>query len=275
MRAVSTPFLALWLLVMPWTAQATCPAPTTPEELRGLLEEAETAYAALDTRAFETAVDEIQIALPCLAVRIETDDAARLHRFRGVSAFGHGDDGRARASLGAARALDPAFRFPDALVPEGHALTRMLGEASPEPPPVEAVPPPAEGAIAFDGREAGRPLGVATLFQHLDDGDSALATTYLQPGDPLPPYEPRPPEARGAPAPLLVASASAAALSLGLYTAAVLSEQRFKDPSRVPDATASDLIRMRRTTNTLFFASLGVGGAAITGVVVGLTTGGP
>lgn len=167
---------------------ADCLAPAGLDELDVALEHAELGYADLDSAAFQQGLDEVALIVPCLDALVSLELAARLHRLSGLSAYGQGEQEEALGAFAAARAADPAYRFPYDLVPPGHALhglfeTAMLADADAEP-----MPEPLGVALYLDGVPAsGRQPDRPTIFQVVDDG-AVVTSAWLAMGRELPEY---------------------------------------------------------------------------------------
>ncbi|MCB9760216.1 MAG: hypothetical protein H6739_10310 [Alphaproteobacteria bacterium] len=245
-----------------------CPKTYQTNELRVLLEDAEAAFGRLQLDAFNAATTQAAEILPCLSEPLPRPLAATFHRTRGLRLFVERDIEGARLSFAAARSIEPAYRFPTDLVPEGNPVLQEYGAVDVEAGTWLPLPEP-EGRVTFDGRdELSRPVDWPTIMQIFDIAGQVQQTVYLQPGDPTPEYNIRvitlrdriPPllEPNIPPNPRLLAGAGGAALVAGgLYTAAVLSRRAFDD-----DGTDTDLIDpLRARTNGLVVATW-VGGTA-------------
>lgn len=178
-----------WTALLSGPALADCTFRATPDRLSAALDAAERAYVSLDVPSFERAMTEVDFVVPCLEAAADPALSARLHRMRGLGRFAAGDKAGAELSLRAAKALEPQYVFPDDVLPKGFELRDVYEGLPTEPPPTDALPRPARGAVAWlDGTDAHRrPTNVPVLWQ-LQDGDSIRETRYLEPTDPTPWY---------------------------------------------------------------------------------------
>jgi hypothetical protein len=242
--------------LLPSVAFAACLTSSDTNQLTERLADAEVAYAALDAEAFEQALDDAALLVPCLSDVPPREVAARMHRLDGLRLFAAGDNEGALASMQAARTLEPGYRFPDETLPADHAL-RVAYEALPTDEGDAVRPPqPIDGAFVFDGvAQPWRPLDRATLFQ-LVDGGAVATTRMLAPEEELPAYRARP-RARNR---LLVGSGILLGLSGVFYGLAWSANDQFW--SADSGATISDyesLQAQSRTYTALSATSLGLG----------------
>jgi len=255
---------------------APCDAPTTEASLDAAVAEAEVAYEDLDVEGFRAAHDRAMRALPCVDRPLRPTLVARLHRLRGLQLYIAGSEEASAAAFAAARSADPGLGLGD-LVPEGHALERVFGQASPGP--TERVPEPADRALFLDGVQSrDRPVARPVIVQLVPQGQAPELTRWLDPGAPLPDYphavvdngapdvpEP-PPERTGrgrrrVGSVLLIAGAAAGGGAGLLYGAAAVSRADFQADH--PDWTRTDLAKARDRTNNLALASGATGAAAV------------
>lgn len=151
------------------------------------LDAAESAFAHLDAVAFDTGMHRAELDLPCLAEPLPPVQAARWHRLVALRLYGRGDEAGARLALAAARAADPFGVLPAALLPPGHAA-RALELAATGLDGATHARPPRRGALVFDGQYGlGRPTERPVVCQLVVSGE-VRSSTYLAPGQPLPPY---------------------------------------------------------------------------------------
>ncbi|MFZ5479316.1 MAG: hypothetical protein ACOZNI_21300 [Myxococcota bacterium] len=218
----------LVLLALAASASAAdCLALTHAADLAARLDAAEAAYVATEEEAFERALQEAALFLPCTAEPIPPELAARYHRFEGLRLFAAGDTAAATAALRAARVLDPRYRFPDEILPPNHTLRRAYdGLELAEGATRRAIPPRGGAALYFDGvKSLDRPEERASVLQIVGDDGQAVTTRYLYPGQPLPPYE-KVPQARNR---LLAGSAVAVVAASVTYGLAWRAHDRFYD----------------------------------------------
>ena len=295
------------LLAATIAARAECPEPVDPTRLEERLAAAEVRYAALEGERFAAEMDETALLVPCLDGLVPPELAARYHRLQGLRLYASRSEERARQAFAAARAAAPEIELPEALVPPGHALRELWAIALPDGP-TAAIAPPASGGVVFDGRPGERrPEAHPALVQLVDAGGAVLASAWLEPSDPMIPYEPvrwwgargapprpaqrsdpavgranttRPTERwgdRGAPprpgnTALLVGGGAAAVVGGALYGIAAARAAAFEGP-KPPDYGVDDLRAYRRATNTLVVGSGVAGGLAVATVGVALIAG--
>jgi hypothetical protein len=271
-------------------AHAACPTPQGAAELVSALDDAQEAYASLEVEAFREAMDGVHEKLPCLDEEVTRHLAAELHRFEGLLGFLDRDMERSQRAFASARAIEPNYKFPVTLVPDGHPVLAQYGALEPGTGGSVRLAEPLQGGILLDGAPTLlRPQELPVLLQRLDTEGSVLETVYLGPGDAVPPYPSRAaplvaapvPEGTG-PAPDLVGAvragpnkkllvgAGATALVSGLfYGAAFLIHSRYQNV----ETDVSRLDSLRRVNNgfvvasgATFVAAVGLGtGALLTG----------
>jgi hypothetical protein len=187
---------------MIWTwalsAHAACPTTQSSAELVSALDDAQEAYASLEVEAFRAAMDGAHQKLPCLNEEVTRHLAAELHRFEGLLGFLDRDMERSQRAFASARAIEPNYKFPIALVPDGHPVLVQYIALDPSAGGSARLADPLQGRILLDGEATQqRPGDLPTLFQRLDPEGSVLETVYLWPGDAVPPYPSRAPPPRG------------------------------------------------------------------------------
>ncbi|MCB9683681.1 MAG: hypothetical protein H6735_01410 [Alphaproteobacteria bacterium] len=255
------------MLAWVWSgvAVAGCLGRTASSTLADRLQDAEKAYADLDSEGFQRAMDDATLLLPCLGDLPSANDAARYHRLDAMMLYGAGNEDAAIESLVAARMLDPAFAFTDALLPADHELRRTYESLGDDPGDDRRPPQPRRGALAFDGVLSPRqPLDRATIVQWVDDGE-VLGTRLLRPGDDLPAFDARPRDRNR----LLVASGALLATSAAFYGLAWSTHGPFWDTSQ--DLRRADLARLQSESITFTAVSAGTGALGIGGLVLAFT----
>lgn len=168
-----------------------CAEPASSTDLTRAINDAEATIAQLDIEAFKAATDRLDALLPCLDDPVTRNVAAEVHRFLGIRAFADRRLDEAEQMFRAARALEPAYAFPDDLIPPGNPIRTAFEEVEYGEPRFETTPPPVNGGyLQLDGRTTNqRPLTWATLFQRYDGQGALQDTAYLLPADALPTYE--------------------------------------------------------------------------------------
>lgn len=152
------------------------------------IDAAEDAYVSLDVQEFQRAMTEVDYLLPCLTDEVSPSLAASLHRIRAIGQYVDGKPEAVDASLRAAKALEPDFRFSADVLPEGFEL-RDQYEALPTSggEPRKMPRPSGDTQLLVDGAPSRvRPDRAALLQVTAPEG--VLGTHYLLPGDPLPTY---------------------------------------------------------------------------------------
>jgi hypothetical protein len=265
------------LIVLAATAFGSdCERRLSTAELDGMLAEARRSLEKLDTETFVETTDALDLAIPCLGEPLTGHLAAEIHRTKGIRAVSERDP-QAPWVFAAARAIEPAYKFPSTLIPDNHPVRLAYAQVDLSKGQVAALLPAAEGTITLDGRQnAWRPMDWPTVAQYLGADGAVLWTTYLRPGMQMPPYPEQTETPEMAVNPLLIASTeptiakrgnpkvpfaiatiSSAVLTGVLLAAAGVSEQEFNDPN-TPD---SDLDALRLRANAFTVAS-GLTGAA-------------
>ena len=259
-------------------AAADCERATSTADLEAALLEARRSLERLDTTAFVAATDQVDAVVPCLGEPITRHLSAEVHRTKGIRAVTERSPDAARY-FAAARTIEPAYKFPSTLIPEGNPVRTEYGTFDLASGGFEPLPPPREGTLTLDAAtKLYRPTGWPTLAQYMGPDGAIGWTTYLMPGTPFPAYptadgavvpapllvEPVPvvpvtPPHRNAKLPLAVASLTAGILTGTLYGLAGYNEGRFKDP-QTPDA---DLDGFRATANSLVVVSAFTGAATL------------
>lgn len=268
------------LLAVHVALAADCAAPTTNEDLVVALGDAVRAYGELDRTGFEASLRAAKEAVDCLGEVIEPSHAAELHRATGLSAFLARDEDLAKTRFAAARRIEPAYTFPDTLVPEGNPVRELYQGLDPAQSPVDELPPPAAGSLRLDGRSSReRRTLLPTVFQRLDGQGAVLESSLLNPGVPAPAYEQgkvddraKPTKAkRGPSVPLLAVAGVVAAGAIGTYVGSHVSRSGYDKHVQAggPNPDFTDTANAKRsTTNALVITSVGLGiAAAGTGAV--------
>ncbi len=278
--------MPLLLLLSLALAAPVCPIPTHAAELSAKVESAEQAYATFEVETFSLSLDEASLILPCIDDVVPADVAAHYLRVLGLRYFIERDPTRADQAFAAARALDPAYVFPDTLIPPGHSVRTHYTAIDLASVLSSVIAAPRTGAVLFDGSlalvtEAGtqRP-GLPTIVQIQDAAGVVTATRYVLPGDPLPAYDAVPMAIAAGTAvrrplspkvPLLIGAGVAAIASGTLYALSASSRQEFN--AYREDDSIQELTSLKNRTNTEFFGSIGAGvlfvGCGVGALVIG------
>lgn len=274
----------------PPTDEVECTGPTRTATVRTALDAAYAGLQGLDITAFKAATDRLDAALPCLNEALPPTLVAEIHRTKGIRAFGERDAETAGLMWAAARSIEPGYRFPYNLIPDGNPIREGYLSVDLADRTVESMEAPNAGDLRFDGYSTlDRPSSFPALVQYIRSDGAVDFTVYLTPSDAVPDYPtgplavtpapvPRfpmpspvpvpkpelpPPARKSARTPLWVAAGVTAVASGITYGMAGASKNQFIDPA-TPDA---DLDRLRSRTNTLVIVS-GFGGAAAAGLTI-------
>jgi hypothetical protein len=247
------------VLLIALSASAACPA--TASALESVLDEAQIAFSRMDSAGFRTSTDEVALDADCLSEPVTPALAARTHRVRGLREFVDGREDAARQAFAAARAIDPAYAFPESVLPGDHPARKLYADAAGLTVTTTQVPSPTSGRLDFDGAPAVvRPVERATLAVWVDGAGKVGGSGYLWPGDPLFPYPAvvsstatATGKKKGPNVPLLVASAGCAVAAGVTYALAGESYDRFWDEG----TPRGELEALQGQTNTLVYISAG------------------
>lgn len=273
--------MILWLAA----AYAACDKPTDNAALARGVDAAIEAFQSMEDANFASAREAVIQAVPCLAEPIKPEVAAAVHRIRGLNAFLADDSLTGQLYFAAARSIDPSYRFPEDVAPEGHPLQQDYLALDTSADQIELLPELTTGSLFVNGRRTReRSKSYPILFQLVDADDNVLSTAFLDAGSALPvdaaliaPVE----GAGSGPSagstkknkkrpnlPLLITSAALGAAAGGLAVGNRLSYGSYNtyysglgaNPS---PADIDGYDRRRGTTNLLGFTATGVGVAAI------------
>jgi hypothetical protein len=188
-----------------------------------------------------------------------------------------GKEDAARAAFAAALAIDPAYSFPESVLPKDHPARKLYAGSADLVVTTTQVPSPTSGRLEFDGT-AGilRPNERSAVAVWADANGRIGGSAYLWPGDPLFPY---PTASAGSAAavkthkgpnvPLLIVSGASAVGAGVVYALAGQSYNRFWDEG----TPRVELDGLRTQTNTLVYVSAGAAvvaaGAGVGAVVAG------
>ena len=263
-----------------------CARRFTGTELGLTLTVAESAFSQLEEDTFEKQMVEASAQLRCASEPLPVGVIAQYHRLMGIRAFLARNMEEANAAFASARLLEPAYVFPEGVLPARHPIRALYTGAQANATPVDPPAPPEKGQLYFDGSPSTqRPAGRATVFQLVDKQGPTLSA-YLFPAAPLPDYplqrevvataprEPRKPQAGGNGRALRIGLLSAGGVSIlagGAFD--VIAHRSLADfeaeslmGEGVPEATAA-----RTNRQTLVAGGLGVVGVGLvtTGLLVG------
>ncbi len=168
-----------------------CPRPFTSAELIQAADLAEERFADQDPEGFGGARKDVQERLGCVRDPLSPTDVVRVQRVMALGAFFEQNDARMRASVAAIVQVDITARFPEAVLPSGHKLDKLLDELAGLPhntgAPLRAF---SDGWIEVNGAYAPTvDSDVAATLQHLDNHGQVVETRYWTPGEALGDWE--------------------------------------------------------------------------------------
>jgi hypothetical protein len=267
------------LLMSAATASA-CDHATTNAELQSALSASETAFRSMDLAAFQAAWKATSETLACEGETVSTLDAARYHRAAGLAAFFGRDVQSAQRAFAAARALEPGFVWDPAAAPAGGPVQLAYATLSIENPQRNNFPRPDYGSVRIDGKEAeSRPAGWPAVVQVFTATGSVQSTAWLRPDEAMPAFASAPLASASSSTAttstttakksglraLLIGAGVAAAGAAALYGGAFAVKADYND-----SADYHEMETLKGTNQTLFWASIGLAGAAVASGTVGL-----
>ncbi|MDP2313552.1 MAG: hypothetical protein Q8P41_11650 [Pseudomonadota bacterium] len=267
-------------------AQAACPSRTTAADLASAVSAAEIAYVGMDLDAFRVAREQADAAIPCLVEILTPPDAAAWHRLAGLDAFVTQDTLRTLSAFRAAVSIQPAYKLPSTIAPEGNPLANVYAMAANQPMGAVAhLTTPAWTLAYVDGARApARATQRQTLVQLATSDGEVLWSAVLLADAPAPDWSafqreaettavvtaststalptaaPKATKKKHKPTlPIAIAAGGAAAASGVLYGLAASSRAEFDDPSTSLDEVEG----LAGTTNTLGYSAIGAGVVAL------------
>jgi hypothetical protein len=265
------------LLALAGVAVAACPS--TSAVLNATLEHAESAFVELDASRLRSDAGDVTREALCLSDRPGRGTIARLHRVVGLAAFIDQDDERARSAFAAAKLIEPEYRFPAELVPDGTPAAELYASASATPAATAPIPAPRDGRVEIDGEPASARATDRPALALIVGADGAVvASAYVWPADPLPSYEVAQPQLAQRPAPgarrgpnrPLLAVAGASLLAAGAVYGANLAVHAGYDDL---DPYSPEGQRLRTKNNALVITDAALGvvviGAGVGAVIAG------
>ncbi len=262
-------------------AFAACPAPSTSVDVIEAVELAADAYRSADLEGFIETTSKMEALLPCLQEPLPRNVVANVHRMMGLRAFVDRKQEKSESAFGAARVIEPSYRFPETMVPPGHPIMGNYEAFDISQVPVKEVPTPEGGYFQFDGRPTfERPVNLPTVAQLFDGEGAVEVTSYLWPADGMFDYVAGAPATdpgtviidtspKGPNLPLTIGAGGAALTAGVLYGVAASAAGKFNSPN----APYDDGAKLRAQTNTFLLASGGVGVIAV-GLGVGAVVAG-
>ncbi len=243
-------------------------------DLVAVLLDAEGAWLDVDVERFNADMASANRGFPCIDEEIQQNVAARMHRFIGLQSYVTQDFTMSDRAFGAARFLEPRYRFPTTMIPPGTAVEAHYEAIDIEDRETVDIAAPAQGWIQLDGRlTLKRPRDLPVIVQLFDQEGGVSYSGYLRPRQPMPSYTPLPPGARasvvydkpGVPVRALVVGGGAVVTlaGTGFYAAGLSSRGKIA----ADDVRVDDLDRLRSQANTL--GGVGVATAAVGLALVG------
>lgn len=273
----SHPLLALALLAPALLASrpaaAACDEPVSPARLAQLLSTADAAFADLDADTFTQALGQARAAVPCLSSPLSSGQVAAYHRAEAFQSFLDRDHASAVQHFRAMLVASPGYRLSELVAPDGHPLRVDFDIAQGLPAePKRTLPAPVEGSLRVDGSDTLQaPVALPFVLQQVDAEGRVLGSALVEPGSTMLGYAAvEQDDARRARSgggatrrrlgpPLVAAAVVTGATSAALYGMSAARAGEFWDPATPQD----ELSGLRSQTNTLAYASLGVGVVAI------------
>jgi len=241
-----------------------CPEVATLEDFEAAARAGEQAFADIDLPALTRARETALATIPCLGDPVTPTIAAEFHRMMAMAAFTAGDELLVLAEFHAARRLDPGYRVPAEVAPDGHPLV-VLYEAAAlhhDDSELDSVIPPVGGTVVIDGTVDGlRPSGLSAIVQVYAADGLLTHTQYLLPGDPTPRFGPTPVDRerdRKRHRDLLISTGAVGLAAGGLLTRARIGELRLLDESR----ELTQPKQAQAINNAYYWGAVGVGTVA-------------
>ena len=142
-------FLLLTVAMLPLDARAACPSPSTAVDIIEAAEASAEAYRNADLLEFVKTTTRLEAGVPCLAEPLPRNVVAQVHRMMGLRAFVDQKTEKAEQAFGAARGIEPAYRFPETMVPPGHPIMNAYESMSVDTLATKPVPSAAGGYFHF------------------------------------------------------------------------------------------------------------------------------
>ena len=204
----------LLIVAIAVAATADCTVPRSLAELRESNAAAERAWAE-GAAVFDEAAAALEPTLACVIEVIPHTEAARVHRLRGLLAFRKRDLEAATAAFAAARTLDPEYRFPDTLVPEGNPVDTLYRNARTAQEPRRFDAPRRGWSLRLNGADTTtRNEATPVVAQVVDPAGRVQSGAWIAEHAALPSY---PTWREGLRGPLVAVGASAVAVGAGLW----------------------------------------------------------
>jgi hypothetical protein len=172
---------------------AECAELSTLEQFREAVAAGEAAFVALDRDGLESSHELAKSSLMCIGVQQTAESAASFHRLTAMVDFVGGQSEIARAEFHRARILQPGYRLPPRIAPEGHPLAVLYEDSMRTfaQETLEAGIPPVDGFLIVDGVRGGaRSLQGDVIVQVYDMTGTLVETAWIEAGAVMPLWGP-------------------------------------------------------------------------------------
>ncbi|KKU32637.1 MAG: hypothetical protein UX57_C0008G0013 [Candidatus Uhrbacteria bacterium GW2011_GWE2_46_68] len=247
----------LFLLTLAFCAEkahGACESQATVEEIISLVREGEKAFEDMEQASLLSARDRALSALRCLNAPLTPADVIHVHWLMALSYFTT-DRSRVGAILLAIQRLDATRQIGESFAPsQEHPLAKLYAQARFLPDgEFEPVYPPQDGWALVNGvRGADRPLTQPAVVQIFDAQGTVMETRYIEPGETMPIWGPKPldiPYVRMSPRPWGISAGASGVAAIGCYAVALATKHQIMDMENpVPD----DSVPALRTRANLF-----------------------
>lgn len=269
--------LLVLLLLFSRKAHGACEQTSTTSEITTAVRDAEKAFEDMEQADLLSARDRALSALRCLEAPLATFDVINIHWLMAMSYFTT-DRSRVGPILLAIQHLDASRKIGEGFAPSPvHPLAKLYEQARFLPDgEFEPVYPPQGGWALVNGvRGADRPLAQPAVIQIFDAKGTVVETRYIQPGETMPSWGPKPlgiPHARMSPKPWGISAGATGVVAAGCYALALSTKHQIMDRENpVPDA---DVPVLRTRANLFGGLAVGLGvvsvGLGTTSAVIAL-----
>lgn len=235
-------------------AHGACESPATLEEIISSVREGEKAFEEMEQASLLSARDRALSALRCLQTPLTPTDVIHIHWLMALSYFTT-DRSRVAPILLAIQRLDATRQIGESFAPsQEHPLAKLYTQARFLPDgEFEPVYPPQGGWALVNGvRGADRPLAQPAVVQVFDAQGAVVETRYIEQGETMPAWGPKPLDisrARMSPKPWGISAGASGVAAIGCYAVALATKHQIMDMENpVPD----DSVPALRTRANLF-----------------------
>ena len=255
----------LFLLILAFCAEkahGACESPATVEEIIASVREGEKAFEDMEQASLLSTRDRALGALRCLNAPLTPADAIHVHWLMALSYFTT-DRSRVGATLLAIQRLDATRQIGESFAPsQEHPLAKLYTQARFLPDgEFEPVYPPQGGWALVNGvRGADRPLAQPVIVQVFDAQSTVMETRYIEPGETMPAWGPKPLDisrTHMSPKPWGISAGATGAAAIGCYIVALTTKHQIMDMENpVPD---EDVPALRTRANLFGGFAVGLG----------------